>query len=99
MATRIPRTRQSGTTQPHGKRAFVTTLALIVKAPFGYATVEHDGGTVHAINLDEARDGVPLWRNEPVCGMATGVSSDEAGPEALRAELDITCWECISIVE
>lgn len=64
-----------------------------------YMPVEHDGGTVHALNLSELDNDRPLWRNTPVCGTATGVSSDEAGPESVRPELQITCWECLSIIE
>lgn len=64
--------------------------------PRGYAGVEHDDEVVHAVDLSHLND-VPLWREPPVCGRATGVSSDEYGPQALhRAEL--TCWECIAIL-
>jgi len=79
---------------------FDIEIGSVIRLPQGkYAPVEHDGGTVHAINRTEVDSSIPLWRNTPVCGMATGVSSDEAGPEATRPELRITCWECISIIE
>ena len=82
------------------REGFDIELGSTVRLPQNkYAPVEHDGGTVHAIDLAKRDNGIALWRNTPVCGMATGVSSDEAGPEATRPELRITCWECISIIE
>ena len=67
-----------------------------LKTPLGYDGVEHDDGTVHAIDLDNWGDG-PMWRVAPVCGRATGVSSDEGGPYALHRRT-ITCIECVSIL-
>lgn len=65
--------------------------------PHGYTGVEHDDGRVHAISLDSLHDGRPLWREEVVCGAATGVSSDEGGPAALHRRV-INCQECVSIL-
>jgi hypothetical protein len=65
--------------------------------PRGYVGVEHDDGTVHAIDLDDLHDDRPLWREPPVCGRATGVSSDEGGPAALHRRV-ITCLDCTAIL-
>jgi hypothetical protein len=65
--------------------------------PRGYAGVEHADGTVHAINLDNLHDDRPLWRETPVCGRASGVSSDEGGHAALWRKT-LTCGECVSIL-
>lgn len=66
--------------------------------PIGYQTVEHDDGRIHAVDLDTMTVGLLLWRNTPVCGMATGPSSDEAGRASWRELLDITCLDCISVL-
>lgn len=67
--------------------------------PDGYRTVEHDDGTVHAINISEMKPGTQPWRNAPVCGRASGVSSDEGGEESWEEKLpEIDCIECISIL-
>lgn len=82
------------------REGFDIELGSVIRLPQNrYRPVEHDGGTVHAIDLDKLDNSISLWRNTPVCGMATGVSSDEYGPESIRPELRITCWECISIIE
>lgn len=65
--------------------------------PRGYVSVEHDSGRVHAIDLSELSDDRPLWRETPVCGTATGVSSDEGGPYALEPQV-LTCHDCIGIL-
>jgi hypothetical protein len=65
--------------------------------PRGYVGVEHDNGTVHAIDLDALHDDRPLWRETPVCDTATGVSSDEGGRYALHRRT-LTCWQCIAIL-
>lgn len=65
--------------------------------PKGYDGVEHDDGTIHAIDLSELSDNRPLWREIPICGLATGVSSDEYGPEAIHRP-EVTCWECKAIL-
>lgn len=65
--------------------------------PRGYTGVEHDDGTVHAIDLDNLSNDRPTWRETPVCGTATGVPSDEGGHDALHRKL-ITCWQCVSIL-
>lgn len=67
-----------------------------IKTPAGYDGVEHADGTIHAIDMNDLHD-CPLWREPPVCGRASGVSSDEGGPYALH-QREITCWECISIL-
>jgi len=69
---------------------------MSIPTPRGYTGVEHEGGTVHAVDLSDLGDG-PLWRETPVCGAATGVSSDEAGPAALH-QREITCPDCTGIV-
>jgi hypothetical protein len=70
---------------------------LELKTPRGYVGVEHGDGIVHAIDLDDLHDDRPLWREAPVCGRATGVSSDEGGHAALHRRV-LTCWECIAIL-
>jgi hypothetical protein len=65
--------------------------------PRGYVGVEHADGVVHAIDLDDLHDDRPLWREPPVCGRATGVSSDEGGHAALHRRT-ITCLDCVSIL-
>jgi hypothetical protein len=69
----------------------------VLPTPRGYVGVEHGDGTVHAIDLDTMSDERPLWRETPVCGTGTGVSSDEGGPDALH-RCTLTCWQCISIL-
>ena len=133
----MARTRQSGATQPNGKRTIITPLAVIIRAPIviitsdpaqkdvitktvwhctkvgdpgimvytqkiaiaklqegydietgsvihlpqnKYAPVEHDDGTVHAIDLAKLSDESPLWRNAPVCGMATECQATKPDP-------------------
>lgn len=68
-----------------------------LKPPPGYDAVEHADGVVHAIGMGGLPAGRPLWREPPVCGRASGVSSDEGGPAALHQPF-ITCRECISIL-
>jgi hypothetical protein len=68
-----------------------------MKTPRGYIGVEHEDGTVHAIDIDKIPDDGPVWRSPVVCGAATGVSSDEGGSAALHKR-ELTCWECISIL-
>jgi hypothetical protein len=75
----------------------VITEIRALPVPRGYVGVEHDGGTVHAIDLDDLSDDRPLWRETPVCGTGTGVSSDEGGPYALHRR-EITCIHCIGIL-
>jgi len=69
---------------------------MSIPTPPGYTGVEHDDGTVHAVDLSELHDDRALWRETPVCGAATGVPSDEAGPAALHRP-EITCPGCIGI--
>ena len=38
--------------------------------PSSIWTVEHDDGTVHAIDTNDVEPGVQPWRNMPVCGTA-----------------------------
>lgn len=66
--------------------------------PEGFQSVEHDDGKVHAIDLSDMVQGVLKFRNTPVCGAATGPSSDEAGRESWSEVLDITCSDCIGII-
>lgn len=66
--------------------------------PRGFNAVEHDDSKVHAIDLTEMEAGVQLWRNTPVCGTATGPSSDEAGKDSWLMLLEITCRDCIAIL-
>ena len=68
-----------------------------LRTPRGYVGVEHADGTVHAIDMDDLHDDRPLWREHPVCGSASGVSSDEGGPSALH-QRTITCWQCVGIL-
>ena len=68
-----------------------------MKTPKGYDGIEHADGVVHAIDLDDWGEEGPLWRVIPVCGTATGVSSDEGGPSALHQPV-ITCSHCIAIL-
>ena len=68
-----------------------------MKTPRGYDGVEHDDGIIHAVDLDDPTEGIPLWRETPVCGTSTGVSSDEGGPSALHQRV-LTCIHCIAIL-
>jgi len=70
-----------------------------MKTPQGYDGVEHDDGVVHAIDFRDLSqdDPRPLWRETPVCGTATGVSSDEAGPSVIHRR-EITCNDCTGIL-
>lgn len=70
-----------------------------LKTPPCYTGVEHADGTVHAIDMapKALHDDRPLWRETPVCGAATGVSSDEGGPAALHCR-HVTCADCIGIL-
>lgn len=68
-----------------------------MRTPQGYDGVEHDNGVVHAIDLGELSEDRPLWRETPVCGAATGVSSDEAGPYVIH-QREITCNDCTGIL-
>jgi hypothetical protein len=71
---------------------------LRLAPPEGYRSVEHDDGTVHAVDLDDLTADVQDARTAPVCGRATGPSSDEAGRQSWLELADITCWECIAIL-
>lgn len=68
-----------------------------IPVPPGLEGVEHHDGKVHAVELAGLVPGQPIWRVPPVCGAATGVSSDEGGPAAIGRS-HVTCWECISII-
>jgi hypothetical protein len=81
----------------HAEGERMSRLAAVMLTPRGYVGVEHDDGTVHAIDLDTLHDDRPLWREPPVCGRATGVSSDEGGRAALHRRA-ITCLDCVSIL-
>ncbi len=72
-------------------------MTVGMAVPAGYRAVEHDDGVVHAIDLDKLPETGPVWRAPVVCGRASGVSSDEGGPEALKRGT-ITCWECTAIL-
>jgi len=74
-----------------------TDSGSTIKAPIGCASVEHDDGRIHVIDYDAWPEGVALWRVTPACGTATGVSSDEGGPYALRRRF-ITCPDCVAIL-
>jgi hypothetical protein len=74
---------------------------MSISAPNGYTPVEWDDGTVHAVNIDtwmDAADSGPLWRAPVVCDSSgPGVSSDEGGHDAVRAQ-KVTCADCIGIL-
>lgn len=67
--------------------------------PPGHKAVEHADGIIHGISLADwdSDSGTPLYRCTPVCGAATGVSSDEGGIEAMNRPA-ITCSACIGIL-
>ena len=66
--------------------------------PSSIWTVEHDDGTVHAIDTTAMEPGVQPWRNTPVCGTATGPSSDEGGELSWEERPELDCTDCISIL-
>lgn len=71
-----------------------------MQPPLGYVAFEHDGGTVHAVDVMDGA--MPVWRGIPVCGRATGVSSDEDGKlqtaHGGHITREITCTDCIAIL-
>lgn len=69
-----------------------------MKPPPGYVAYEHDDGTVHAIDIFDG--GLPVWRTTPVCGAATGVSSDADGAAQMAGATTrpVTCRDCLGII-